>query len=273
MPRMESESALSSRLRAMTRCGGVTLTESHYDPNLHLPRHTHDFSKISLIVRGGVTESSARGEQSAGPGDVVFKPAGIDHTDTFAPRATLIFSIRAEKPKSELSEMLLRRTSDYAWVRSRAVTRAMFSAFFAFRHRAEGDSSAVDETLHELAAIGSDGRIRTARPPLRSRILEDACEYVRANCDGALQVQQIAEQVGTHPIYLTRLFRRRLGCNVSAFVRRERLRRAAELLSETATPPAQIAAATGFADQPHFCRTLRREFGLTPLAYRSLFRK
>lgn len=269
MVRFESES-LPSRRRVFARFDGVTLAETRYDPNLRLPRHAHEFAKISLIVRGGVSETSSRGEHAAGPGDVVFKPAGIDHTDAFAPGETLIFSIIPGD--SDDGEILGSATKSYEWVRSPAVTRTMFAALIAFRRCAVGDALPLDEALYELAAFAPHARAGSGRPSTRSRLFDDACDYIGSNCERALQVREIAQQVGTHPIYLTRLFRQRLGCNVSAFVRRERLRRAAELLAGTDRPPAQVAAAVGFADQPHFCRTLRKEFGLTPVAYRTLFR-
>ncbi len=52
-----------------------------------------------------------------------------------------------------------------------------------------------------------------------------------------------------------------------AYVERSRLLRAHALIQEGRLPPAQIAFVTGFADQSHFARRFRLQFGHTPSSY------
>ncbi|MEM8822263.1 MAG: helix-turn-helix transcriptional regulator, partial [Pseudomonadota bacterium] len=52
------------------------------------------------------------------------------------------------------------------------------------------------------------------------------------------------------------------------WLRRERLLRAQAMLSETDTPVAEVAYATGFSSQSHLTTIMRREHGVTPGAYR-----
>jgi AraC-like DNA-binding protein len=62
---------------------------------------------------------------------------------------------------------------------------------------------------------------------------------------------------------LVRQFRRQIGLPPHAYHRRQRLRSARALL-ELGTPVAQVAYATGFADQSHFTRQFKDQFGVTP---------
>jgi AraC-like DNA-binding protein len=62
---------------------------------------------------------------------------------------------------------------------------------------------------------------------------------------------------------LVRQFRRQVGLPPHAYHRRQRLRSARALL-ELGTPVAQVAYATGFADQSHFTRQFKDQFGVTP---------
>jgi AraC family transcriptional regulator len=49
-----------------------------------------------------------------------------------------------------------------------------------------------------------------------------------------------------------------------------RLENAKQLLLESSLPSAEIALATGFADQSHFFPRFRAFFGNSPVAYRRL---
>ena len=55
---------------------------------------------------------------------------------------------------------------------------------------------------------------------------------------------------------------------ISEYIREQRLQLAAQKLSQTASPIAQIAAETGIQDANYFVRTFKARFGLTPLKYR-----
>ena len=56
---------------------------------------------------------------------------------------------------------------------------------------------------------------------------------------------------------------------VGAYVRALRLNWAAERLAASRDSIAQIALQAGFYDQSHFSRTFKRQFGCTPLEYRT----
>ncbi|WP_460739852.1 helix-turn-helix domain-containing protein [Microbacterium neimengense] len=62
--------------------------------------------------------------------------------------------------------------------------------------------------------------------------------------------------------------RERFGYGYAILVRIERARRAQELL-RTGLPLADVAAAAGFADQPHFSREFRRLVGASPAQFAS----
>jgi transcriptional regulator GlxA family with amidase domain len=55
---------------------------------------------------------------------------------------------------------------------------------------------------------------------------------------------------------------------VTEYARRLRVRAAADRVASTGLPLARIACETGFADQAHFTREVRRETGLTPAGLR-----
>ena len=75
--------------------------------------------------------------------------------------------------------------------------------------------------------------------------------------------------VGVHPVHLARSFRRTYNTTFSGYVRELRVEYARVQLVSTGAPLGDIALASGFYDQSHFCRTFKRETGLSPAEYRA----
>ena len=83
----------------------------------------------------------------------------------------------------------------------------------------------------------------------------------------------VALAVGVEPDRLARAFRRVYHEPMASYVRRLRVRAAAELLmAETDATIAGIAAEVGFADQSHLTRSFVRTLGTTPATYRASHR-
>jgi len=78
----------------------------------------------------------------------------------------------------------------------------------------------------------------------------------------------VAESCGLSLGYFSRAFRISFGLPPHRWVLRERVRRAAQLMSDTGQPIDQIAVACGFTDQSHLSRVFRRHMNMPPAAWR-----
>jgi AraC family transcriptional regulator len=97
-------------------------------------------------------------------------------------------------------------------------------------------------------------------------------EFLRAQFASSISLSQAAREAGVHPIYFARVFRRRHGCPVSAYIRALRLAAAGELIVSGCQPLAEVACGAGFADQAHLTRWFSRVIGLSPGVLRQLRR-
>jgi AraC family transcriptional regulator len=113
--------------------------------------------------------------------------------------------------------------------------------------------------LQNFAAGGAAGRQTLSKPQIR-RIVD----YVEANLDGELTLEQLAEVAGMSIPHLTTLFRRTMGQSVHSYVMERRVQRARDLLLARRQTIAQVALETGFAHQSHLARWMRRLLGVTP---------
>jgi AraC-like DNA-binding protein len=103
---------------------------------------------------------------------------------------------------------------------------------------------------------------------LPARTLGCIEEYIDVHLERALTVEELASHLGISTSYFARAFRSSVGLAPHAYVMRRRLLRAQVLLASTEHPLTDIALATGFADQSHFCRRFHEMTGVPPRTFR-----
>jgi AraC-like DNA-binding protein len=115
---------------------------------------------------------------------------------------------------------------------------------------------------------GSIAAEQEQRCGLPTRMLKSIEQYIDTHLEKELSVEELASHLGLSPSYFARSFRSAVGLAPHAYVMHRRLLRAQELLASTDLPLIDIALATGFADQSHFCRRFHQKTGVPPRTYR-----
>jgi AraC family transcriptional regulator len=122
----------------------------------------------------------------------------------------------------------------------------------------EAASSFVDGLVAgHTEAMPARPRGTLGKDPLRR--LRD---YVVAHLDEPIGIEALADIAGRSPFHFTRVFTRSVGMTPHRYVVHLRLQRAIELVREGRSGLAEIAARTGFADQSHLSRWVRRVHGV-----------
>ncbi len=102
------------------------------------------------------------------------------------------------------------------------------------------------------------------RGRLDKQVLGRLRDYVVAHLDERIEAGALARIAGRSPFHFTRVFARSVGMTPYRYVVHLRLQRALELMRDGRHSLAEIAAATGFADQSHLSRWVRRVHGVSP---------
>jgi AraC family transcriptional regulator len=88
--------------------------------------------------------------------------------------------------------------------------------------------------------------------------------YVLEHLEEPIDVDTIADLALKGRSQFPRIFRRSVGMSPYQYVIRLRLRQALRLMKRAEIPLAEVAAATGFVDQSHLCRWIKRIYGTSP---------
>ena len=126
-------------------------------------------------------------------------------------------------------------------------------------------------------------RIRNDRDrqyvPLRAQVgvshqsLIKVAELMEAHIERPLSLERIAKETGLSRRQIERLFKRHLNCVPKRYYLEMRLKRARELLLQTAMPIMDITTACGFQSPPHFSKCYRSQFGYPPSVERQTRKK
>ncbi|MEJ5914350.1 helix-turn-helix domain-containing protein [Pseudokineococcus sp. 1T1Z-3] len=123
-----------------------------------------------------------------------------------------------------------------------------------------------DDVVLGLVSISQDLRTDDSDPTLLG--LTRVVELVQARVADPPRSAEMAAAAGCSPAVLERRVRKVFGLSPRQLVLRTRIDRAADLLTTTTTPLAEVAAACGFYDQPSFTRQFARLAGETPGQFR-----
>ena len=129
-----------------------------------------------------------------------------------------------------------------------------------------------EEIIDTLSWIMNDLMTLWEEPRLGQSVIERAKKYILDNYSEELRLETVAREVHLSPTYFSALFKKMTGCSFAKYLTRVRIAKAKELLENTDISVTDIAFQVGFNDPAYFAGIFRREFGLTPLAYRKLKR-
>lgn len=98
--------------------------------------------------------------------------------------------------------------------------------------------------------------------------LAPAIEMIDNRFREPLTLDQLADSVHMNRNYFSTLFTQLMGCTISDFIIRRRMRNAVQLLTTTENSVVSIALASGFHNVSYFSRAFRKQFGTSPGRFR-----
>ena len=99
--------------------------------------------------------------------------------------------------------------------------------------------------------------------------LASAIAHIRTHLDESLDLAELATRAGFSPFHFHRVFRALVGESLGAYIRRERLQRAALALRNSDREITELALEAGYETHSAFSRAFNEHFGVTPSAFRS----
>jgi AraC family transcriptional regulator len=246
------------------------LTEASFPSRFEIPCHRHENAFFRLIIEGESSDIAGRRTRLGGASSLVYHPPGEVHSNYWHSQGRSFVV--------EFGIGLLTRCPDLAVIlqghpdcESGPPVRLALKLYSEFRHMDAVSPLAMEGLALELIAESCRVPLRRERhsPP---GWLERAKGLLYDRFAENLSMDEIAGRVGIHPAHLARSFRHHFRCTPGEYVRQLRVDHAREELARSDARLSEIALAAGFSDQSHFTTAFKRLTGLTPAAYRKIYR-
>jgi AraC-like DNA-binding protein len=248
---------------------GVDLLNARYVTHRY-SRHAHATYTLALIESGVEEFEHGRSLLRAAAGQVALLDPEVPHSGhAGVPEGWryLVLYPAVEVVRGVAAELGVAGTPHFpdTVVDDPAVARLLRSVHAsAARGDALAASSALRTALGGILRRHASPAARSARGP--SPPADAARALLHERLTDPPTLEELAEAVGTGPFALLRAFRAAYGLPPHAYLTNLRVQRAREML-DAGLRPAEVAARTGFTDQPHLTRHFKRIVGVPPGAY------
>lgn len=116
--------------------------------------------------------------------------------------------------------------------------------------------------------VGVIGRESTDYFAVSDSVVAEALQMISGRLDQKLRIEDIAYELAVSPSLLKKRFASSLGRGVGQEIRRLRLEAAKRMLASPGRPIGEVARKSGFGNADVMNQVFRREFGITPSAFR-----
>ncbi|NBD23802.1 helix-turn-helix domain-containing protein [Paenibacillus glycinis] len=244
--------------------------------------HKHSFFEICYVLGGQGTYLDDGKLFPLAPGTLFCSRPGITHYIECKPELAILYVAfeLEESGSSEAARAAFQALSETDAVVVRDGDDLAAAQLWRAMLRRAGDQASLPESvLTQLAAslLTALPSVFT-KPPQRewtaprrsaSALLKQAKLFITDNLnDDDLSLEKVAAQVSVSPRHLSRLFSSGVDESYTSYVRKQRIRRAAELLRYTDRSIKEIAETTGFGSVHYFTRTFSSIMKVPPARFR-----
>jgi AraC-like DNA-binding protein len=259
-----------------------------------LKMHRHDYYEFYFFLAGEVsleveTPMSDVIKKDLAPGDLTIIPPGIKHhsviKDADVPYRRFVFWI-----STEYCEQLMKESPDYGYLFQQA---ASFGHYF-YSLKSADYHAVISKLIRLLEEIHSDRYGKNAAENLCVRdivltlnriiydgnnrlegsdeasLFESMISYIEANIEQPLSLEHLAGEFYVSKFYVSHLFKDILGISPHQYILKKRLS-----LCRDAVVGGNVISAVyeryGFRDYSSFFKAFKKEFGLSPKEYQSLY--
>jgi two-component system, response regulator YesN len=110
-------------------------------------------------------------------------------------------------------------------------------------------------------------KIKNFRGKAAGRIIENAIKYIREHFNEEITLNKLSEVLFVHPVYICRLFKEELGENFIDYMKKIRIEKSKELLSNLSLKVYEVSEMIGYESPKYFSKLFKEITGITPKEY------
>jgi AraC family transcriptional regulator len=229
-------------------------------------KHTESYKKIYsviYIVKGEMNFDYEGEHFVAFEGDIIFLYSGVPNHYWTTSEVQFRF-IHFSGDLAEVYYNLLVKQVGPHFKQSRASSHLFSSVLNELEQEIPNDHKLSSYLLSILSSL-------TKQDKVINPAIKEAKYYIEKNYKSNLPLENIANHVGLSRYHFSRLFKQELSVSPHQYIINLRLKLAKQSLMDTTESIENIAFTCGFSTPSHFIDCFKKNVGMTPFTFRTLF--
>lgn len=144
--------------------------------------------------------------------------------------------------------------------------------FLDFLHHHDKEYACISNTYRMFQLMKdftSNRPVDNMRPDTSLQYIKAVTDYITRKYSEPVKIKEIADYCGLDRSYLCKIFKRATGYTPMEYLLLFRIRKAKQLLRQSALPIQHVAYSVGYSDPFTFSKLFKRETGMSPTQYRN----
>lgn len=255
---------------SLIQLDGLTLTDTEYtQPKVDW--HYHQNPYFTFLLQGNMLEGNKKEVYHCAAGALLFHHWQDPHYNVKPGGFTRGFHIELEQSWMTRFSVSIEKMQGSLRLHDPDLKLLLYQIFRETK-RMDGETSLSIHSLL-LEVISAMSHTREPAGKTEPRWVKTARELLQEQGSEAPSLQDLSRALGIHPVHLSRQFPKYFHCHLGQYLRKVKVEKSLALLPNQNYSLTEIGFECGFTDQSHFIRCFKEAMGITPLAYRRLFRR
>lgn len=229
--------------------------------------HYHENPYFMYVIEGNVYDINKQRKTACHSGSLLLHNWNETHYNSKESNFARGFHVEFERKWYEQKKLDVNLWEGSQVIENPKMHHLLAEIYFEFKCQDPYSEISIDLLLLQLCEISqSEQQFKYENTPSWVSSLK---EILHADNCHEISLQSLSEELGVHPVHLSRTIPRYFSTTLGNYMRQQKIRGALAHLHKPELSLTEIAYLCGFADQSHFSRTFKSYLGITPSAFRA----
>ncbi|AEA43055.1 helix-turn-helix domain-containing protein [Fluviicola taffensis] len=246
---------------------GITLTDTEYTLDF-VDWHYHENAYFTFILEGNVIEGNKKEVYNCSAGTLLFHNWQEPHYNIKPEGYTRGFQIELKNTWFDQWDFNMDSLQGSLKISNVDVKLLIYKIVKETKIEDNTNSLSIQSMLLEaLSVMFRSPNIPFDKDPIWVRQVKEILFYEFSD---KLTLDYLSKTLDIHPVHLSRDFSKYFHCNLGEYIRKLKIEKSYNLLSNKQLSLTEIAYECGFSDQSHFNRCFKSESGISPNHFRKM---
>lgn len=255
----------------------------------HVKSHSHDYYEFYFFLEGDVTLHVDQNHYQINPGDFLLIPPGTSHhpefTDSQVPYRRIVLWI-----SQEYCHRLLEASPDYIYLMQYVATThnylfandlitfnsiqsLIFQLIDEIKNERFGKNAQISLQINQLILFLNRtiyNRYNSGHQKNPKELYMTICDYIDLHLDADLSLDILEQEFYISKFHISHAFKDNIGISLHQYITKKRLQACKDAIV-SGQPIVSVYELFGYHDYSNFYRAFKKEFGMSPKEYQTLY--